>query len=232
MSARPTTVVKVGGSLTKSNESNAAASLMRDLVARRRERFIVVPGGGEFADAVRLAQRRHALGEDAAHHMALLAMHMSAVMLAALGNGSEGRHGLLRNSLVRAAQDPHATKSADDIRSPCAIVAERSEEFDSAWERKVLPIWAPERMVLSARAVPASWEVTSDSLAAWLTSQIGAARLLVVKSCMVPEEMRGDAAALAAAGIVDASFPKFVIAAAFSWQVVGGADAAMRALDA
>ena len=74
-------VLKIGGSLL---ESEAAGQLMRGLAARRPDRLVIVPGGGDFAEAVRAAQRRHALGEGAAHHMALLAMHMVGVALADL----------------------------------------------------------------------------------------------------------------------------------------------------
>jgi hypothetical protein len=53
---------------------------------------------------------------------------------------------------------------------------------------------------------------------------------VLVKSCPVPESMDGDAAALAAAGIVDPSFPRFVAGANLPWQVVSGAAAALRTL--
>jgi aspartokinase-like uncharacterized kinase len=193
---RPLEVVKIGGSLT---ESGAAAALMRGLVARRPRRMVVVPGGGDFADTVRCTQHRHGVSEPAAHHMALLAMHMSAIMLAEF--------------------------------APGGVVAESPHEFASAWQRDLTPIWAPERMTRAASGIPASWDVTSDSLAAWLAAEIGAARLLVVKSCPVPEEMGSEAIALAAAGIVDRRFPEFVAAASFAWRVVSGPDAALRALD-
>jgi aspartokinase-like uncharacterized kinase len=191
------TVVKVGGSLA---ESDAAAELMRSLAARRPPRLIVVPGGGNFADAVRLAVRHHPIGDQAAHHMALLAMHMSAVMLAALASGY--------------------------------VVAESAADFEAAWQRDLTPVWAPERMVLAAADIPASWDVTSDSLAAWLARVIAAARLVLVKACAVPESMNGDAAALAAAGIVDPMFPQFVVGANLPWQVVSGGGAALQALGA
>jgi 5-(aminomethyl)-3-furanmethanol phosphate kinase len=191
------TVIKVGGSLV---ESDAAAALMRALAARRPLRLVVVPGGGDFADAVRLSGRRHPIGDQAAHHMALLAMHMSAVMLGAL--------------------------------APGYVVAESPAEFAAAWARDLTPVWAPERMVLAAPDVPASWDVTSDSLAAWLARAIAASRLLLVKSCQVPEAMDANAAALAAARIVDPSFPQFVAGANLAWQVVSGPTGALRALDA
>ncbi len=192
----PLTVVKVGGSLS---DSGAAAALMRLLSAQRPERLIVVPGGGEFAETVRVAQRRHAFADRAAHEMALLAMHQYAVMLASMTDGF--------------------------------VVAESPREFESVWQRNATPVWAPERMVLAARDVPASWDVTSDSLAAWLAVQIGATRLVVAKSCEVPEAMCRDAAALVASGIVDRAFPGFVEGAGFAWQVVSGRDAVVRALD-
>jgi len=191
------TVIKLGGSLA---DSEAAAALMRGLSARRPGRLIVVPGGGEFAETVRSAQRRHAFADRAAHHMALLAMHQSAIMLAAL--------------------------------APGFAVAESPAEFESAWQREVTPVWAPARMALAATDLPASWDVTSDSLAAWLAARTGAARLVVVKSGQVPEEMRGNAVALAAAGLVDACFPTLVADARFTWQVVSGAAAALREFDA
>lgn len=189
------TVVKVGGSLA---ESDAAALLMRALATRGPPHLVVVPGGGDFADAVRLAGRRHPIGDQAAHSMALLAMHMSAVMLCAL--------------------------------APNCVVAESVADFEAAWQRALTPVWAPERMVLGALDVPASWDVTSDSLAAWLARVIGAFRLVLVKACAVPAAMERDAAALAAAGIVDRSFPQFMASTNLQWQVVSGAGAALQLL--
>ena len=145
---------------------------------RRPRRLLIVPGGGEFADAVRAAQKRHAIGEAAAHRMALLAMHMVGTMLAELASGF--------------------------------MLAETVDEFAAAWRCELTPIWAPERMVLAATEVPASWDVTSDSLAAWLASHVGAARLVLAKACAVPATIASNAGELAAAGVVDAGFPEFV----------------------
>jgi aspartokinase-like uncharacterized kinase len=188
----PITVLKIGGSLA---ESDGAARLMRGLAASRPQRLVIVPGGGEFADAVRAAQARHAFSESAAHHMALLAMHMVGVMLADF--------------------------------APGFVLADTVDEFSGAWQRDQTPIWAPVRMVLAVPEIPASWDVTSDSLAAWLAGHIGAARLVLVKSCAVPADISSDAAALAAAGIVDPGFPALVTGRAFAWTVVPGAEAAL-----
>ena len=77
---RGLTVVKLGGSYAFSSDLPgwlaAIASSAGDIV--------LVPGGGPFADAVRLAQPRMGFDDDAAHHMALLGMDQYGRALAAL----------------------------------------------------------------------------------------------------------------------------------------------------
>jgi aspartokinase-like uncharacterized kinase len=48
-----------------------------------------------------------------------------------------------------------------------------------------VPVWLPTRMALGRPEIPESWDVTSDSLAAWLAAQLGAEGLLLVKSVAV-----------------------------------------------
>ena len=83
-------------------------------------------------------------------------------------------------------------------------------------------------MVLDASDIRPSWDVTSDSLAAWLARHIGAQHLVLAKSCAVPAELSGDARALSAAGIVDAAFPGLVEDGAFSWRIACGVQEAIR----
>jgi aspartokinase-like uncharacterized kinase len=90
-------------------------------------------------------------------------------------------------------------------------------------------------MALAAPEIAASWEVTSDSLAAWLAHKIGARLLLLVKSA--PAERPLDAPALARQGLVDAAFPSYVARAPFAWDVYGPGEqtkflAAIAAMDA
>lgn len=72
-----------------------------------------------------------------------------------------------------------------------------------------VPVWSPVAMVLRAREIPPSWDITSDSLAAWLAGRIGANQLLLVKHGAAPAGAV-DAAALAARGVVDPAFPRFL----------------------
>lgn len=191
---RPITVLKVGGSLTR---SDAAAQLMRALAARNARNLLIVPGGGDFADGVRKVQAHQGLNEAAAHHMALLAMHMLGVALADL--------------------------------APGFALADSPAQFDAAWRAGHTPVWLPAQMVLAAPAIPASWDVTSDSLAAWLAAEVDASRLLLVKSCTLTVDA-GNAQALTDAGVVDPCFARFVEGRGFAWRVVSGVNAALLAL--
>jgi 5-(aminomethyl)-3-furanmethanol phosphate kinase len=69
-------------------------------------------------------------------------------------------------------------------------------------------VWMPTRMVLADPAIAASWNITSDSLAAWLAGKLGATRLVLVKSVALAD---GSATAsdLARRGIVDPAFPDY-----------------------
>jgi dihydroneopterin aldolase len=70
-----------------------------------------------------------------------------------------------------------------------------------------IPVWMPARMVLDTADIAASWDVTSDSLAAWLGARIGGERLFLVKhadSLSRPASVEN----LAARGILDRAFPR------------------------
>lgn len=85
-------VVKIGGSLI---ERGRLADVAR-LLAMASRRVVIVTGGGPFADAVREAQRTMGFSDRTAHRMALLAMHQTALMLAALGPRMEPADSLAR----------------------------------------------------------------------------------------------------------------------------------------
>ncbi len=70
-----------------------------------------------------------------------------------------------------------------------------------------VPVWDPSPLAAGHPDIPESWEVTSDSLALWLATGLGAARCLLVKS--VDPAPGGALADLARAGLVDAAFPSF-----------------------
>ena len=79
-------VVKVGGSLY--DHPHLGVGLYQ-WVGRFAGPVLLVPGGGDFAEAVRRLDRTHELGEEASHWLALRAVSLAAHFLAGLLPGAE-----------------------------------------------------------------------------------------------------------------------------------------------
>ena len=80
------TVVKLGGAILA--DVDRFDAVLAAIGASREGGFLIVPGGGPFADAVREVDRRIGLCDDAAHWMAVLAMDQYAHLIAARLTGS------------------------------------------------------------------------------------------------------------------------------------------------
>jgi len=61
-----------------------------------------------------------------------------------------------------------------------ALVAD-PVEIAAALSAGRVPVLAPYRWLRGADPLPHSWDVTSDSISAWVAGQVGAARLVLVK---------------------------------------------------
>jgi len=61
-----------------------------------------------------------------------------------------------------------------------ALVASAGEIADALAVRQV-PVLAPSQWLREVDPLPHSWDVTSDSIAAWITGQVGARRLVLIK---------------------------------------------------
>lgn len=79
-------------------------------------------------------------------------------------------------------------------------------------------IWSPDPAELDAAGVASSWDVTSDSLAAWLANRLSAEHLLLVKSC--PVAPKTTILQLQKAGVVDAAFNQFICDADYAVSIV------------
>ncbi len=94
------------------------------------------------------------------------------------------------------------------------------------------PVWLPAGHAGTDPSLPQSWDTTSDSLAAWLASELGASALVLVKSVrLLDPEVAVDA--LAARRIVDAGLPARLRAFSGSTHLAdaGAAAAVCRALE-
>lgn len=166
-------ILKLGGSLL------SGAVLQQWLVLAKEHgkgQLVLVPGGGVFADQVRLMQSQWHYNDRIAHYMAILAMQQMALLL----------QGLCSDLLI--------------VNQVAAI--------KPALAQQQVVIWSPLAVELDAARVPASWEVTSDSLAAWLAVQLAAAQLVLVKSADVSASQSIEQ--LAKLGVIDKAFMQFV----------------------
>jgi aspartokinase-like uncharacterized kinase len=140
-------VVKLGGSLLG---NPALAHWLKVLVAYQKEALVIVPGGGIFADAVRVAQQKAGVNDATAHQLALLAMDQYGLLLASM-----------QASLVIVKTEREIAQCGDQQRAV---------------------VWLPSIMVLADERIPQHWQMTSDSISAWLAEKLGASHLVVVKS--------------------------------------------------
>lgn len=88
------------------------------------------------------------------------------------------------------------------------VPAARPLEIRDLMRNGETPVWMPTQMVLGAPLIAHSWDVTSDSLAAWLCNRLGAEGLLLVKSAPLAG-VPTDPWVLSERGIVDRAFPGY-----------------------
>jgi len=65
--------------------------------------------------------------------------------------------------------------------SGAGVVVNAPGAIRDAIEAGRIPVLAPSRWLFDADPLPHSWDVTSDSIAAWIAGQLGARRLILVK---------------------------------------------------
>lgn len=180
MPKNPVTVIKVGGSLL--DWPGLPGRLMQFLEARKAEdpafRPVLLCGGGPFADIVRKLDRTHHLGDFAAHRLAIQAMDLASTVLFCLVRGSRGIES-------EAGLDEEVEPGDIPFLIPSLIL----EELDA---KQPSPL-------------PHSWDVTSDTLAAWIAGQVKARSLILVKSASLPPNATREMAAKLK--LVDPFFP-------------------------
>jgi len=129
-------VIKLGGSLIE--HGRAIIRNLRDYAVANNLRLVIVPGGGPFAMAVRALADK--LSDEAAHWMAVLAMHQYGLFLA---NGN--------------AEFP-LIETLDDV----------IEDSDGG-----VSILLPYKILKDDDRLPHTWDVTSDTIAAFIAYKLG-----------------------------------------------------------
>ena len=139
---------------------------------------------------------------------------------ASVGYDDRAAHAM---ALMAMAQFGCALRS---LNPALRLTASRSAILRALKDVKV-PVWSPEPMARAA-ALPETWDLTSDSLAAWLAGALGAGRLLLVKHGHFETETI-DAHDLAARGVVDPLFPRYLRESGARAWLAGPTDSARLA---
>jgi len=104
-----------------------------------------------------------------------------------------------------AAMDTCAAELADLIGATARVVHHLSDARATA-ARGFTPVWAPHADLANDHTIPRNWSLTSDSIAAVAARRLDLDGVCLLKSCAVPAG--ASAADLAAAGVVDAEWPR------------------------
>ena len=174
--ATPVRVLKLGGSLL-------TWLGLRDALRAWRQRNpysldLLIVGGGKAAEWVREADEIHQLGDDAAHQLAIQAMQLNAQLAESLWPEA------LALTRLDAIQQDHIP-SGFWILQPWPLLTDQEQER-------------------YGDVLPHSWNVTSDSIAAWVAKAIDAEELVLFKSSLPADT---DIRQCAVNAYVDPYFP-------------------------
>ncbi len=182
-----TCVVKIGGSLCSDLRLGAWLDMLVEIGAGK---VIIVPGGGPYADVVRIQQSRWKFSDQIAHSLAVRAMDQFALQLAGINTR--------------------------------LVLAAKLTALNQAMSKFNVTVWLPSEIILEAPDIPQTWDVTSDSVAAWLARELNADRLILVKSCLVPDDTNLES--MSKLGILDQGFLAMASGAKFLINVVSVTD--------
>lgn len=151
-------VIKVGGSLF--DLDHLGSRLLHFIKPLPSRKVMLIPGGGQVAELIRDLDRRHHLGEETSHWLALRALTLNAHLLASL------------------------------LPPEMGVVVQSPEQCPKAWDNGKVPILDAYAFALADEgkqgSLPHVWAVTSDSMAARVAVVSGAEKLILLKSVDLP----------------------------------------------
>lgn len=131
-----------------------------------------------------------------------------------------GLNAVAAQRIALMAMDQYAVALATVRPSP--VIVETEEALRGAIAAQRTAVWAPSRMASVATDIPATSEISCDSLAAWLAGKLGAAHLLLVEDADPATPV--STAWLAKRALVDARFPDFAALAGCPIWIAGPGD--------
>jgi aspartokinase-like uncharacterized kinase len=126
----------------------------------------------------------------------------------------------IAHQMAVVAMDQYATLMTG-LNPKLALASSELEIAECGWQHKAI-VWKPSYMVLADEGLPKTWDLTSDSLAAWLAAKLNAKHLLVVKSVTSSADLGVDD--LVANGTLDPCFPSYALNQTFKTWLMGPND--------
>jgi dihydroneopterin aldolase len=107
---------------------------------------------------------------------------------------------------------------------PRIVAARTLEQIRQARANRRIPVWMPSTLALAAADIRQSWDITSDSLAAWLAGRLGASELVLIKQSGDFSE-QDTVESLSGRGIVDVALAG-MLPAGVALRLAGPAEVA------
>lgn len=117
------------------------------------------------------------------------------------------------------------------MNSELATASSELELAERGWQHRGI-VWLPSKMAMADSSIPQNWQVTSDSLAAWLANKLGAEHLILVKSKPLITYQTAAPSALQHLvddEVIDSQFTHFAAGKPFQSWVLNKADSAIFA---
>lgn len=108
------------------------------------------------------------------------------------------------------------------LNSELVTASSDLEIAERGWQHRAV-VWLPSTMVIADESIPTTWEITSDSLAAWLAHKLNAEHLILVKSER-PVMDQISLERLTKEGFVDEHFGDYIVGQNFATWVMGKED--------
>jgi 5-(aminomethyl)-3-furanmethanol phosphate kinase len=105
---------------------------------------------------------------------------------------------------------------------PAFKLARRIADIRANDTTGAISLWSPDQAELDADDIPASWDITSDSLSAWLANKLSADELILIKAAAI--DRMWSIGKLASDKIVDAGLSQYTEESGFLTRVVNVKD--------
>ncbi len=150
-----TQVVKFGGSLTEKGTIKQISTLGKAIKEAFDENpsFFIVPGGGIFAEDIRIAQQRYGFDDETAHWLAINAMDQHALIL----------HYFIPNSILM------------DYSELTTLSKKKEQKLSN------IPILTVSNFMKTISQLKHSWDTTSDAITAEIAANLHISKIIFLK---------------------------------------------------